>query len=74
MRLFKKREKAPLSTGQQAAAQRIAEKLISGQKRLAGYLNTKTQGISGRGWLFLLIGFCLLFGSYCLQLILRAWD
>lgn len=72
MRLFN-RKKVPLNAVQEAAAQRIAEKLISRQKRLSGYLNDKTQGISGRSWLWLLIGFCLVFGCYCLQLVLAVW-
>ena len=72
MRLFKGK-KVPLTTGQQAVAERIAGKLITRQKRLADYLNTKTQGISGRSWLWLLIGFCLVFGCYCLKLVLAAW-
>ena len=72
MRLFN-RKKVPLNASQQAAAQRIAERLINRQKRLAEYLNAKTQGISGRSWLWLLIGFCLVFGCYCLQLVLATW-
>lgn len=72
MRLFN-RKKVPLNAAQQAAAQRIAEKLISRQKKLADYLNAKTQGISGRLWLWLLIGFCLVFGCYCLQLVLAVF-
>jgi len=72
MSLFKGK-KVPLSAGQQATAERIAEKLISRQKRLADYLNIKTRGISGRSWLWLLIGFCLVFGCYCLKLVLGAW-
>lgn len=72
MRLFN-RKKVLLNAAQQAAAQRIAEKLISRQKRLAEYLNAKTRGISQRSWLWLLIGFCLVFGCYCLRLVLAAW-
>lgn len=73
MRLFN-RKKVPLNAAQQAAAERIAEKLISRQKRLADYLNAKTSGISGKTWLMLLIGFCLVFGLYCLQLVIAAWS
>ncbi|MNX70482.1 hypothetical protein D3C86_1017350 [compost metagenome] len=72
MSLFN-RKKMRLNAVQEATAQRIAEKLISRQKRLAGYLNAKTQGISGRSWLWLLIGFCLVFGCYCMHLVLAAW-
>lgn len=72
MRLYKKSGKVPLTSAQHAVAQRIAEKLISRQKRLADYLNAKTERISGKGWLILLMGFCLLFGSYCLYLVTAA--
>ncbi|SDL67605.1 hypothetical protein SAMN04487898_12290 [Pedobacter sp. ok626] len=72
MRLFKGK-KVPLNAAQQAVAERIADKIVSRQKSLADYLNTKTQRISGRSWLWLLIGFCLVFGCYCLKLVLAAW-
>jgi len=72
MRLFS-RKKVLLTIGQEAAAQRIAEGVINRQKRLATYLNAKTQSISPRSWLWLLIGFCLVFGCYCLKLVLAAW-
>lgn len=72
MSLFK-RKKAALNPSQQAAAQRIAGGIINRQKQLADYLNAKTSEISGRSWLGLLIGFCLVFGLYCLSLVLAAW-
>lgn len=74
MSFFKKRRNVLLTTAQQEVAQRIAEKLISRQKRLADYLNAKTSGISPRSWLWLLIVFCLVFGCYCLRLVLGAWS
>lgn len=73
MRLFN-RKKVPLNAAQQAAAQRIADRIMSRQKKLADYLNTKTSGISGRTWLMLLVGFCLVFGLYCLYLMIAAWS
>lgn len=74
MRLFKRDYDKPLSQGQEMRARRIADGLIARQKRLADYLNAKTQGISGRSWLWLLIGFCLVFGCYCLRLVISALE
>nr|WP_121271738.1 hypothetical protein [Pedobacter schmidteae] len=73
MRLFN-RKKVPLNAAQQAAAERIADGIMSRQKRLAEYLNAKTSGISVKTWLVLLIGFCLVFGLYCLHLVIAAWS
>lgn len=73
MSLFKKDKNRSLTGRQEAVAQRIAEGIISRQKRAADYLNTKTQDISRRLWLWLLIGFSLLFGGYCLYLVTSAW-
>lgn len=72
MSLFKGK-KVPLNAAQQVVAERIADKIISRQKRLSDYLNARTQGISGHSWFWLLVGFCLVFGCYCLKLVLAAW-
>jgi hypothetical protein len=73
MRLFTRGYDKQLRPEQEARAQRIAGGIIDRQKKLADYLNVKTSGISGSSWLWLLIGFCLVFGCYCLKLVLAAW-
>ena len=73
MRLFN-RKKVPLTVEQEAVAERIAEGLIRRQKKVADYLNAKTKGISGEMWQMLLVGFCLVFGGYCLYLVIAAWS
>jgi hypothetical protein len=73
MGLFKKDKNKPLTAGQDAVAQRIAERIISRHKRTADYLNAKTQDIPRRLWLWLLIAFSLIFGGYCLYLVIGAW-
>jgi hypothetical protein len=72
MRIFKRKKVGTLSQGQEMAAQRIADGLISRQRRLADYLNARMHGISARSWLWLLVGFCLVFGGYCLYLVVAA--
>jgi len=72
MRLFKKQVQ-PLSAGQEQRAGKIAGCILKGQRKAADYLNRKTAGMPGRRLLFLLIGFCVAFGSYCLYLLLRVF-
>ncbi len=55
-------------------AQRIAEKITLGQRRLADQLNDRTQKFSARAWLFALIWFCLLTGGYFLYLLIMAFN
>lgn len=71
MRLFKRNKEA---VNHDAVAQKIARSIISKQQRIAGYLNAKTKNISARTWLFILIGFCIVFGSYCAYLLITAFN
>lgn len=52
--------------------QKIAGNILTRQSRIADYLNTKTKHLSGKALLIALIGFCVVFGSYCLYLLLSA--
>jgi hypothetical protein len=67
------REKKPLSQRQEAVAEKVAGRIVQGQRRLAGYLNRRTAGLSGKTWLLLLIAFCLAFGSYLIYLLVQVW-
>lgn len=60
-----------LSGGQIRIAERIAGRILNGQRRAANCLNDKTKRISRKGWLILLICFCACFGGYCLSLLLQ---
>ncbi|TCC98484.1 hypothetical protein [Pedobacter hiemivivus] len=71
MRLFNKRKKRPLSSKQEQTAGRIALAILGYQQRVADYLNGKTEGVSSKGWLILLVLFCAGFGTYCLSLMLQ---
>ncbi|KIA92248.1 hypothetical protein OC25_17580 [Pedobacter kyungheensis] len=71
MRFSGKREKE-LENGQVRFAEKVAAGILGAQRRLADYLNRRTAGFSARRWRTLLLGFCLLFGSYTLYLLIAA--
>jgi len=71
MKLFKRTKEA---ADHQVLAQKIAENIIGKQQKIAGYLNAKTRNIPARTWLFILIGFCTIFGSYCAYLLITAFN
>ncbi|SFS58360.1 hypothetical protein [Mucilaginibacter polytrichastri] len=72
MKLFRKRERA-LSQAQEQRAGKIAAALLARQRKTADYLNRRTELISGKNWMLLLIGFCTVFGSYCIYLLIKAF-
>lgn len=69
MKLFK-RPKTYFS--QDETAQKIAERLTDRQQRIADYLNKRTKNFSSRSLLFSLIGFCTIFASYLIYLLINA--
>jgi hypothetical protein len=71
MKLFKRNKEAK---DHEALALKIAGNIISKQQKLAVYLNAKTKNISAQTWLFILIGFCIVFGSYCAYLLIIAFN
>ncbi|MES2418304.1 MAG: hypothetical protein V4541_08955 [Bacteroidota bacterium] len=71
MKLFKRNKEA---INPDSVAQKIAGNIISKQQKLAGYLNAKTKNISAKTWLFILTGFCVVFGSYCAYLLVAAFN
>ncbi len=73
MRLFKKQER-PLTGGQENTANRIADRILKAQQQAADYLNNKTGGFSRKNWLLTLIMFSVVFGSYCLYLLISAFN
>ncbi|MFB9843944.1 hypothetical protein [Mucilaginibacter ginsenosidivorans] len=54
-------------------AGRIASRIIHRKTQLANYLNRKTQYWNKPSKLIALFLFCLLFGSLCLYLIIKAF-
>lgn len=54
-----------------ALAHRIAGNIIGRQRRIADYLNSKATCLSKRTRLSALILFSLIFGSYCLYLLIK---
>lgn len=73
MSLFKQ-TKHRLSSGQEQTARRIADRIVQAQRKTANYLNRKTAGVSLKTWRLLLIGFCILFGSYCIYLLAQVFN
>lgn len=69
MKPFKR--KTATQTGSTFSAQ-FGDKIIRKQRKIADYLNKKTEFLSGKALLILLIFFCVIFGSYCLYLISSA--
>jgi hypothetical protein len=60
-------------TNTDALAGRIANRIIHWKTQLADYLNRKTQHWNKSSKLIALFLFCLLFGSICLYLIIKAF-
>lgn len=72
MKLFGKRWEK-LSPRQDVLAAELAGRIVRNQRRLADWLNRKTAGLTVRGWLLILVAFCIAFGSYCLWLLAEAF-
>ena len=72
MSLFKKRNRQ-LSAKQEKTAGKLADFILSSQRKAADYLNGRTAHLSALSRLLLLILFCVVFGSYCLYLLLQAF-
>lgn len=73
MAIFWKRNKnRALTARQEKTADRIAAALIRRQTQVAAYLNRKTAYWNGTSKLIALILFCLLFGGFCLYLLIKA--
>ena len=70
--VWKRNKNRALTARQEKAAGRIAAALIRRQTQAAGYLNRKTQYWNGTSKLIALILFCLLFGGFCLYLLISA--
>ncbi|HTN20751.1 MAG TPA: hypothetical protein VL125_09760 [Pelobium sp.] len=69
MKLFK-RTRTYFS--QDEVAQKIAERITGRQQRIADYLNKRTKNFSSKSLLFSLIGFCTVFASYLIYLLISA--
>jgi len=72
MNLLKGTKKEAIT--QDELAQKIAGNIISRQQRIADFLNEKTKNFSPKFWLFALIAFCTTLGSYCLYLLISAFN
>jgi hypothetical protein len=71
--LRKEKREGPLTGGQEKLASQLAGKILFWQRGAADYLNSKTSGLSIWSWKMMLTGFCLVFGAYCLWLLVQAF-
>jgi len=71
MKLFKKNQEEMI-TGK--VAEKLATSLLKRQQQLAFVLNRKIQQLSIKHIRIFFIGFSVLFGAYCLYLILNAFN
>ncbi|MEJ5996250.1 hypothetical protein WG904_17605 [Pedobacter sp. Du54] len=58
----------------EATLKRISDGIVSRQTAIAEYLNKKVRRFSARSLRLGLIGFSIAFGSYCLYLIVKAFN
>lgn len=63
-----------LSTSQEKTARKIADKILLKQRKMADYLNRKTEMLSPTTWLMLLIAFCAMGGTYCIYLLSQVFN
>lgn len=71
MKFFRKR--TPERT-QNTWSGRINQSVIKRQHKIADYLNRKASFLSAKALIFLLIIFCIVYGTYCLRLIFNAFN
>ncbi len=74
MRLFAKNRAAVLTEKEEFLAGRLAGRLTCAQRKMADWLNGKTAGLNSTAWLLLLAVFCAAFGTYCLFLLISAFN
>ncbi|WP_299516619.1 hypothetical protein [Mucilaginibacter sp.] len=72
MKLFRKRNEVTAKHIDNPLVIRIADTIHRHQTRVSGYLNRKTQYWNRASKLTALFLFCLLFGSCCLLLLIKA--
>lgn len=71
MRFFKKRVRVARNSDTVSA--RIASLILTKQRQLADYLNARCAGFSLRFRIGLLIGFCMLIGTYLIYVLISAF-
>jgi hypothetical protein len=69
MKLFK-RKQATISSD--AVAEKIAGNITRRQRQLADFLNHKISCLPKKSLVFVLFGFCLAFGAYCIYLLYNS--
>lgn len=71
MRLASKEK--PLSASQEKRAVKVAGQILFAQRKTADYLNHRTAKVSAKSWLIMLMGFCLITGTYLIYLLAQVF-
>jgi len=72
MRLFKRKKESTAKHRENALATQIGGYIHQRQTQVSGYLNRKTQYWNHASKLTALFLFCLLFGGFCLFMLIKA--
>ena len=72
MRLFKRKKASTAKHRENALATQVAGYVHRRQKQVSGYLNRKTQYWNHASKLTALFLFCLLFGGFCLYMLIKT--
>jgi hypothetical protein len=72
MRLFKRKKTSTAKYRENALAMQVAGYIQRKQTQVSGYLNRKTQYWNRASKLAALFLFCLLFGGFCLFMLIKA--
>ena len=73
MSLFGRKNRAVVAGNATVIIGKAGENLNRQQLRLAGYLNGKTAGLSGKSKMVFLVLVCLLFGGLSLYFLINAF-
>jgi len=71
MRFF---SKSPERNEGNTFSDQLSQKVNRQGQKLANHLNRRLNSLNGKTLLFLLVLFCLLYGTYCLRLIISVFN
>lgn len=73
LKIFRKRDRAPLSSRQEFLAVRMARFILYAQTRIAGFLNSRASNLTSKGKKAFLSALCFLLGGWSLWLLLNGF-
>lgn len=69
-KIFKRRKDKPALT--YGVMYYVSEAVERRQRKIAGYLNSRTKGYSKRKWIWLLVAFCITMGSIATDILFNG--